>query len=326
MARISVVIPTSNSRDTLLATLDSVLRQDCRDFEMIISDDGSDDGTGLEVLRRLGPDASRAERVWCDSFRPALGSRSIQMMRDNILIHYLHQTSARGLAATRNRGIAAGNGEMFAFAQPGDIWSERKLGSMVELLDRNADLAACTEAHGQRKMRKPSRKPVTFVRIGLAEVLECPSCPVAGALLRRSSFDCEIPFDENLPVLEEYDFWLRIGSRYPIARLDEPLQTAAAPVAFSDWGLERYRVYALEKAYQGGHLDATMRYAVAVELVRQCEQLVEGYKRRDNLERSNFYERKRKRFAQEVTKLDAGDPLFVRARGSRRSMSQAAPA
>jgi hypothetical protein len=80
-------------------------------------------------------------------------------------------------------------------------------------------------------------------------------------------------------------------------------KNTAAPA----WSLDRYRVYALEKAYQSGHLNAEQRHRVADELVARCDVLVEGFRKRKNHERANFYDRKRKKFELEVAKLDLSD-------------------
>ena len=132
-------------------------------------------------------------------------------------------------------------------------------------------------------------------------------------MVRRSCLGNEAPFDENLPVCEEFDFWLRLTSRFRVARIDVAHQSDGPRVRTDEWGLERFRVYALEKAYQSGNLSPLSRHRVAEELVTQCDHLVEGYRRRENHERANFYDRKKKRFAQEVAKLDLSDPVFMRS-------------
>ncbi len=309
MARISVMIPTSNSRDDLLATVDSVLKQTFQDFELIVADDGSTDDTGIELLRKLGPDPSRSESVWWNTLRPESGTRSIQMMRGGTLIHYLQTVTPRGMAATRNRAVAASCGELLAFARPGDTWFTWKLRTMLDSLTSRPELDACLEAApGRSKARRAPAKGGALCPVDFREILECPNLTVSGAVLRRTCLDSDAPFDENLPVCEEYDFWLRVGSRHAISRCAEATESSAARARCADWGLERYRVYAMEKAYQGGQLDAALRYEVAKSLVRQCELLVAGYRGRDNQERANFYDRKRKRFAQEIAKLDLSDP------------------
>ena len=323
MARVSVVLPTANSRDALLATAESILNQGYSDFELLVADDGSTDGTGLEFLGRFGPDPSRAERVWRDSLREDLGTRSVRMLKEAILIHYLHQVTPRGPGAARNRAIGVASGEFLAFAEAGDIWKPRKLGRMIELMDARPEFGGGLENQSARKRKASTRRIPELSAVEFAETLECPGLRLNGALLRRSCLDSETPFDENLPVCEEYDFWLRIATRHTFVRMDESYQTSPPRAESSDWGLARFRVYALEKAYQGGHLSSTMRHRVAEELIRQCDILVEGYRERENMERANFYDRKKKRFAQEVAKLDVSDPVFSGVRSVRSRLSNA---
>jgi glycosyltransferase involved in cell wall biosynthesis len=313
MARVTVVVATANARDALLATTETILRQGYREFELFIADDGSTDGTGLAALSRLGPDTARAERVWWDCLREDTGTRCVRMIRDGICIHYLHQVTARGPGAARNRALAMAGGEMFAFANPGDLWRQDKLAQQVKLLDDHADLGAIVCCHRGRKRRAPARHASKLQIVSFETILEAETEPLGGALVRRACLNGETPFDENIPVGEEFDFWLRLTARHTVARFEDPLHVPVPTPRVADWGLERFRVYTLEKAYQGGHLGALLRHRVAEELVRQCELLVDGYTQRDNHERANFYDRKRKRFAQEIAKLEVSDPVFSRA-------------
>lgn len=313
MARVTIVVATANARDALLATVDSVLRQDFRDFELFITDDGSTDNTGVRVLTQLGPDPSRVEKVWWDSLREDTGTRSVKMIRDGILIHYLHQVTSRGAGAARNRALALASGELLAFAHPGDLWHVDKLTEQVALLDAHQEIGALLVTHETRRRRAAARRRAQLTPISFETILESQDESLGGSLVRRFCLGTDPAFDENLPVCEEYDFWLRLTSRFPSARMDTAPQADGRAEALPEWGLERFRVYALEKAYQSGHLTPILRHRVAEELVHQCELLVDGYRRRENHERANFYDRKKKRFSQEVAKLDVSDPVFSRS-------------
>jgi glycosyltransferase involved in cell wall biosynthesis len=313
MARVTIVVATANARDALLATVTSMLRQEFRDFELYITDDGSTDGTGVEILTRFGPDPARVEKVWWDSLREETGTRCVRMLRDGVPIHYLHQITSRGAGAARNRALALASGELLAFAHPDDVWRACKLVEQVSLLDANAELGALLVMHDRRHRKAASRRRAKLDRVTFEQIMECEDEPLSGALVRRSCLGTETPFDENLPVCEEYDFWLRMTSRFAAARTDVSYQTDATVASLPEWGLERFRVYALEKAYQSGQLSPVLRHRVAEELVRQCDLLVDGYRRRENHERANFYDRKKKRFSQEVAKLDVSDPVFSRS-------------
>jgi glycosyltransferase involved in cell wall biosynthesis len=312
MARVTVVVAAVNARDTLLATAETILRQTFRDFDFFITDDGSTDGTGLAVLSKFGPDTTRAERVWADCLREDTGTRCVRMLRDGIGIHYLHQVTARGPGAARNRAMAMATGEMFAFAEPGDLWQPDKLALQVGLLDEHADLGAVLPCRRGRKRRTAACRASKLQVVSFESILEAVTEPLGGSVVRRACLNGETPFDENLPVGEEFDFWLRLTARHMAARWEDRVQVDAPVTSVADWGLERFRVYTLEKAYQGGHLGSLLRHRVAEELVRQCEHLVDGYRQRENQERANFYDRKRKRFAQEIAKLEVSDPVFSR--------------
>jgi Glycosyl transferase family 2 len=87
----SVVIPTYNRADLLRATLDSVLRQEGADFEVIVVDDGSPEDLSQVV----------------DAYRTK--------------VTFLRQENA-GPSAARNRGVAAARGEYVAFLDSDDVW------------------------------------------------------------------------------------------------------------------------------------------------------------------------------------------------------------
>ncbi|MBK8230131.1 MAG: glycosyltransferase family 2 protein [Candidatus Eisenbacteria bacterium] len=317
MARVSVVIPSSNRREQLKATFDSILAQSCQNYEIVIADDASSDGTGLFVLQYLGPDASRAERVWRDSLHEETGTRSIQMSRGGIPIRYLYDSTLRGAAAARNRAVSASVGEFLAFAEAGDVWAAQKLEVQLRLLEQQPEVVALLCADQVAVRSSAAKKRPVAQSVPFEEALVPPGLAVTGSVVRRATLDWEGPFDENLPSCEEYDFWLRLVSRFEVCRIIGSLQTPVQLPQPGAWNSDRYRVYSMEKAFQGGHLNPLQRHRVAEALIDRCERLSQGYRQRENVERANFYERKRKRFVSEVAKLDVSDPLFATMKRER---------
>ena len=96
MPKVSVVIPTFNRADTIGDSIKSVLEQTFKDFEVIVVDDGSTDGT--------------------ESVVAAFGDSRIK---------YIMQDNA-GACAARNNGIRHANGEYIAFQDSDDYWMPRK--------------------------------------------------------------------------------------------------------------------------------------------------------------------------------------------------------
>ena len=97
MATVSVIIPTYNHVDYVAETLETVFAQTFGDYEVIVVNDGSPDGTA-EVLR------------------PS---------REAGRIRYIEQANA-GQAAARNRGLAEARGEFIAFLDDDDLWPPDK--------------------------------------------------------------------------------------------------------------------------------------------------------------------------------------------------------
>ena len=110
----SVVIPVYNRADLVSATLDSVLAQSCTDWELIVVDDGSTDGT-LEVL---------------ESYREKLGAR-MQVLRQN----------HAGPGAARNRALSVATGRYIAFLDSDDLWFAWTLEFYARILEQH-DLPA----------------------------------------------------------------------------------------------------------------------------------------------------------------------------------------
>ncbi len=96
---VSVVIPTYNRGYCLQRCLDSVLRQSHQNIEILLVDDGSDDGTGEWVKRFYDGDAR---------------------------IRYVYQCN-RGVAAARNHGLRLACGEFVALLDSDDVWKPWKL-------------------------------------------------------------------------------------------------------------------------------------------------------------------------------------------------------
>src|ERR1700756_479405 len=108
---VSVVIPAFNAARYIPATINSVLSQTLRQFEILVVNDGSPDTSELEFA--LKPYAGR--------------------------IRYIKQTN-RGPAAARNTGIREARGKYTAFLDSDDLWFPEHLASQVLMLERDPSL------------------------------------------------------------------------------------------------------------------------------------------------------------------------------------------
>lgn len=198
--RVSVVIPTFNRDWCIARAVDSVLAQTYRDLDLWVVDDGGSDTTG-EIVRR---------RVECSA---------------DIVVHYV-RTAHRGVAAARNTGVSMSSGEFTAFLDSDDEWLPEKLEKQIACLDNEprAALVHCGEAWIRND--RSTVVPPAYRKYGGEVFKRClPVCMIgpSTAVIRRSVFREVGGFDESFPVCEDYDLWLRVTVRRPVALVEEPL-------------------------------------------------------------------------------------------------------
>ena len=182
---VTVVIPTKDGWELLPDTLRSALDQEDIDLEVIVVDDGSRDGTA----RRLAE--------WTD---PRLAVR--------------RHESSRGVAASRNDGIAEARGEWLAFLDHDDLWAPRKLREQIDAArDAGADFVYSPDVYVDREcrvLRFVAQPAPDRLRQELAvrnAILAGQSSVVARTdLVRRLG-----GFDAALLTLADWEMWLKLA-------------------------------------------------------------------------------------------------------------------
>jgi GT2 family glycosyltransferase len=253
---VSVVIPAHNRLRMLQDAIESVLTQTYRDFEIIVVDDGSDDGTAEEIPARYG-----------------------------FAVRFVAQ-ARRGVAAARNLGASCARGEYLAFLDSDDLWRPRKLEVQMGFMQSEARSQICqteeiwirngVRVQPKKKHRKPSGD---IFRPSLELCLVSPSA----VMMTKELFERVGGFDESFPVCEDYDLWLRIAHNYPVDLIDEPLVIKrgghADQLSRSTWGLDRFRVRAIKKLLDSG-IDGERRSWALETLVRKAAILTQGARKR----------------------------------------------
>ncbi len=249
--------------------LDSVFTQSLRADEVIVVDDGSDDSTA-NWLRTEYPD-----------------------------VQLIENPSNRGVSYSRNRGIEAATGDWIALLDSDDAWMPEKLKAQVDAVGDRDEISLChtDEIWIRRGVRvNPHDKHKKLGGYIFAHCL--PRCVVSpsSVLIRRTLFDEVGTFDENLPACEDYDMWLRICAVQPVlfvpdAHLvkygghDDQLSTR-------HWGMDRFRVYSLEKLIRSGNLEDSQLVLARNELLRKLNILHDGALKREKHEDSKRWQSK----------------------------------
>jgi len=263
---ISVIIPAFNRAHTLPKALDSVLSQTLKPREIIVVDDGSTDETNAVLANYPG---------------------LCIISQDN-----------RGVSAARNVGIEKAGGEWLAFLDSDDEWLKEKLEKQWDTICIDDKLICHTEEiwirNGQRV--NPMKKHQKFGGMIYERCL--PLCVISpsSVMIHRSVFEDVGVFDESLEVCEDYDLWLRICAKYSVLFIDEPLIVKYGghkdQLSRKHWGMDRFRVKALEKMMSFGALNDEDEKATVNMILQKCGIIINGMKKRGNNDEAEKWQSK----------------------------------
>jgi glycosyltransferase involved in cell wall biosynthesis len=173
--KISVIIPIYNGEIFLEDAIKSVLNQNYDNFECIVVDDGSTDGSAVI--------AKKYER--------------------NIYLHQEH----KNVAAARNLGIQKASGEYLAFLDADDIWDINKLEIQINYMEENPDIDYSITKHSLFLAEGLKDFP-QWVRTNHLQEETIAYIP-SSLIVRKSAFEIVGYFDESYRISDDSDWFLR---------------------------------------------------------------------------------------------------------------------
>lgn len=194
---VTILIPVHNRVGYIRDAIDSILAQTFTDFELLIIDDGSTDGSAHAVA--------------------AYRDRRLRLLCNNANL---------GIPATRNRGIDEARGELLAFLDSDDRARPERLERQVAFLRAQPDYAAVGSwVERMSELGKPSgrikRKAVTAEQIAAERLFR--SCFSNSATMARTAILRRYRHREHIKLGEDYDLWARIAADYKLAALPRVL-------------------------------------------------------------------------------------------------------
>jgi len=269
---ITVIIPTYNRSSFLREVVASVLEQDFfgragpeHSFELLVIDDGSSDDTRKVIASFTGR------------------------------VAYYYQPH-RGVSAARNLGLKLSHGDLIAFLDSDDLWKREKIGTQVSFLKAFPEAKVCyTEEIWVRQgvRLNPGKKHQKYSGWIFDKVVPLCLLSLSSCLFQREVFDAIGVFDETLPVCEDYDLGIRLAQKYPVYLIPAPLIIKrgghADQLSHSYWGMDRFRVQALEGALSRG-LAPWQEKLVRAEIVKKCRVLAQGFAKRRNKNEAQRYQ------------------------------------
>ena len=255
MSLISIIIPTYNRKEVLPRAIDSVLKQKDVDFELLVVDDCSTDGTVTSLAEH-----------------PEYHTLTV-----------LRGTENKGPSAARNLGIRHAQGTWIAFLDSDDEWKPGKLSAQLKFFEENPDHLICqTEEiwirNGQRV--NPMKKHQKYGGWIFEKCL--PLCVISpsAVMMHRKLFDDIGVFDESFPACEDYDLWLRIASRYPVGLVSKPYVIKYGGHADQRSrefpAMDQFRIRSLAKIIASGTLSEEQTQAARKMLTEKARIFIEG--------------------------------------------------
>jgi len=261
--KISVIIPTWNRSSYLVRALESVYAQSVLPHEVIVVDDGSTDNTREIIAQHF----------------------------TEVLYHYQEN---QGVSSARNTGIRMAAGDWIALLDSDDCWLPHKLEQQRELLRANpgAGIFRSNEIWIRNGKRvNPMKKHTKYGGDIFQHCLPLCRISPSSTVIRRDLFDEIGLFDESLPACEDYDLWLRMCATYPVLYAEEALLIKygghADQLSRRYWGMDRFRIRALEKIVASSTLNAENRAAALAMLLEKLGIVLQGADKRGNTELAN---------------------------------------
>ncbi len=195
--RVSVIVPSYNHAPYLKECLQSALAQDYPDFELIVVDDCSSDGS-LEVVRSIDD------------------PRLTVVMNDVNL----------GAYGTQNRALDLATGDYVAVLNSDDVWRAGKLAAQVALMEKHPNAGLCytlgvqvDDKGAELEVEQHLNWPRTEVQDLLPLMLSSNRLLASGVMFRRGA----VRFEESLRYSGDWVAWLQLVEKGTVVCVPEAL-------------------------------------------------------------------------------------------------------
>ena len=264
--RVSIILPTHNRAWCLRSALMSVMEQTFQDFELILVDDASTDGTD-------------------------------QVLQEFPRMILLRNEKKSGVSCARNLGLEKAQAPYICFLDSDDRWTPDKLEIQWRWMQSHPqDMVSYTDEIWIRNGVRvnPKKKHQKYSGDIFKHCLPLCLISPSSVMMKSEVLETVGRFDESLPACEDYDLWLRLTERYPVHFIPQKLIVKtgghADQLSKKYWGMDCFRVYALNKLLVQNNLKGERRRWVLEMLIQKCRILQTGFTHRGKMGPARFYQ------------------------------------
>jgi len=279
---VSVIIPTYNRVNFLSACIESVLKQSLPVDEIILVDNNSTDGT-------------------------------VNYVRDNFSKVKVLIEKKRGVSSARNLGIINSKNNWIALLDSDDEWMKDKIKKQVEFiknLNHRISFVHTNEKWIRNKIhlnqKKKHAKKGGYI---FQDCLDICKISPSSTLIKKSLFEQYGLFNTKFKVCEDYELWLRFTSKIEIGYIDEALIKKKGghrdQLSNKYWGIDRYRIKALEKLIFTNNIKIEYKIMVIKQLIKKINILILGAINRKNKRILKMYIYKKYMWSQYYIKISS---------------------
>ncbi len=268
--KISVIIPTFNRVAYIGRAINSVINQTHRVKDIIVIDNNSSDNT-QEYIKENFPKV----KVFAEA--------------------------SRGVSNARNLGIKISKSDWVAFLDSDDEWLPKKIEEQIKLSYQNTNYKLIhTNEIWYKDGKKINQKNKHKKKGGhiFNDSLDMCKISPSSVLCNKKLFQEYGLFNSRFIVCEDYELWLRICSKEEIGFVDKSLIKKYGghkdQLSFRYWGMDRYRILAMENLLYRQKLSLTQKKAVVKKIIEKANIILKGAVNRNNIKVINKYRYKLK--------------------------------
>ena len=269
--KISAIIPTFNRCHLIKNAIESILSQSYKVDEIIVVDNNSSDDT-IKVIKEKYP--------------------KIKLLEEK----------KQGVSNARNKGILHAKNKWVAFLDSDDIWMPKKIELQVNKIkySKNEIFMIHTDEIWIRNkkfinQRKKHKKLEGYI---FEKCLDMCIISPSSVLINTLLFKKYGNFNERLKVCEDYELWLRLTSKIPVSLINEPCVIKHGghidQLSKKFWGIDRFRVKALEKLLLYYKLQSSQKINMMSVLLKKINIIIMGAEKRKNIKIKRIYNFKKK--------------------------------